>query len=165
MSKMNTWLLRVGGAWNAFFTLFHALSAYGIQTAPGLDPAVRALLQMLNTGVILMLAYAAFVSFARGRELLTTSVGRATTVLVALFYGVRAAEEVLLSPSFSPVIFAVCLLVATIYTALTLRVGETALRRSPSCSVEPRGRRTTASCPDIATRSSLGSAGSRRAIG
>lgn len=125
MDSMNRWLLRVGGVWNAFFALFHGLSAYGIQRAPGLDPAVRALLQMLNAGVILVLVFAAFVSFARGRELLTTGIGRATSVLVALFYGVRAVEEIVLSPSFSPVIFGTCLLVAAVYTALTFMAGET----------------------------------------
>ncbi len=125
---MDTWLLRIGGIWNGFFTLFHILSAVGIQTAPGLSPDIRALLQMLNVGLILMLAFATFASFACERDLLTTRLGRATIVLIALFYGVRVAEEIVISPAFSPLIFGLCLVAAVIYTALALRAPSQARR-------------------------------------
>jgi hypothetical protein len=41
--------------------------------------------------------------------------GRATIILVALYYATRAIEEIILAPEFSPLIFGVCLLVAMIY--------------------------------------------------
>jgi hypothetical protein len=48
-------------------------------------------------------------------------------ILIAVFYASRALEEIVLAPRFSPIIFAVCLLVAIIYlTALIGAKGKSA---------------------------------------
>jgi hypothetical protein len=113
---MNKRLLLVGGSFNAFFTVFHIWLGWQIQLLPGLLPEIKALMQMLNVAGILTIAFATFASFFCVEDLVGTSLGRATIILVALFYAIRAAEEIILAPEFSPVIFGVCLVVAMIYT-------------------------------------------------
>lgn len=113
---MNKRLLLVGGIFNAFFTVFHIWLGWQIQLLPGLLPEIKALMQMLNVAGILTIAFATFASFFCVEDLVGTGLGRATIILVALFYAIRAAEEIILAPEFSPVIFGVCLVVAMIYT-------------------------------------------------
>lgn len=112
---MSKWLLLIGGVVNGLFTAFHIWLGWQIQLLPDLLPDYKALMQMLNVGVVLIIAFAAFASFFCARDLLTTRLGKTTLILIALFYAVRAAEEIIVSTSFSPVIFGVCLLVALIY--------------------------------------------------
>jgi ABC-type phosphate/phosphonate transport system permease subunit len=112
---MSKRLLLVGGSVNGIFTAFHIWLGWQIQMLPDLLPDYKALMQMLNVGVVLMIAFATFVSFFCRRDLLTTNLGKTTLILIALFYTVRAAEEIFLATSFSPVIFGICLAVALIY--------------------------------------------------
>jgi hypothetical protein len=84
-------------------------------------------MQMLNFGGILMIAFAAWVSFFRVKKLIHTGLSKSTLILIAVFYASRALEEIVLAPRFSPIIFAVCLLVAIIYlTALIGAKGKSA---------------------------------------
>ena len=112
---MSKRLLLIGGVMNGFFTIFHIWLGWQIQMLPDLLPDYKALMQMLNVGVVLIIALATFVSFYCRRDLLTTDLGKTTMILIALFYGTRAAEEIILAPSFSPMIFGICLVVAMIY--------------------------------------------------
>lgn len=112
---MSKRLILAGGIFNAFFTVFHIWLGWQIQTIPDLLPEYKSLMLMLNVAGTLTIAFATFASFFCMDDLLGTGLGRATIVLVALFYGSRAIEEIILAPQFSPIIFGVCLLVAMIY--------------------------------------------------
>ncbi len=112
---MSKRLLLIGGVMNGFFTLFHLWLGWQIQILPDLLLDYKVLMQMLNVGVVLVIAFATFASFFCIRDLLTTSLGKATLALIALFYATRAAEEIILSPAFSPLIFGLCALVAIVY--------------------------------------------------
>jgi hypothetical protein len=82
---------------------------------PGLAPAQRALMLELNTGGVLLVAFAFFASLFCAQDLLTTKLGKTTIILITLFYASRAVEELVLSARFSPIIFGVCLIVAVVY--------------------------------------------------
>jgi hypothetical protein len=119
---MSKQLLLTGGIFNCIFTFFHIWLGWQIQLMSGLLPDYKALMQMLNVGVILIVAFATFVSLFCARDLMTTGLGKTTTILIALFYATRAAEEIVLSPSFSPIIFGVCLVVAIVYVLAIIEV-------------------------------------------
>ena len=121
---MSKRLFLIGGIFNALLTIFHLWLGWQIQLIPNLLPDYRALMQMLNVGVILILAFATYASWFCISDLQTTALGKTTTLLIALFYAMRAGEEIILAPEFSAVIFGVCLVVAVIYflaLARTLR--------------------------------------------
>lgn len=119
---MNNRLLFVGGILNGFFTIFHIWLGWQIQMMPGLSSDHRALMQMLNVGGILILAFATFVSLWCKRDLITTGLGKTTMILIALFYASRALEEIVLAPSFSPLIFGICLAVSIVYILVMVGV-------------------------------------------
>lgn len=112
---MNKPLLITGGILNALLTLFHICLGREIQSYPDLSFDARAIMHMLNVGVIMILAFAACASFFCREELVSTPLGRMTLILIVIFYIVRALEEVILAPDFSAAIFGVCLLVALDY--------------------------------------------------
>jgi hypothetical protein len=112
---MSKRLLLIGGIFNALLTIFHFWLGWQIQLIPDLAPDYKALMQMLNVGVILILVFATYASWFCISDLKTTALGKTTTLLIALFYAVRAGEEIILAPEFSAVIFGVCLIVAVIY--------------------------------------------------
>jgi hypothetical protein len=112
---MSKRLLLIGGVFNALFTIFHIWLGWQIQLIPDLLPDYKALMQMLNVGVVLVIAFATFASLLCTHDLITTGLGKTTIILIALFYAMRAAEEIVLATEFSPVIFGICLAVAVIY--------------------------------------------------
>ena len=71
---------------------------------------------MLNTGGILIIGFAAFASLFCIDDLVSTSLGKTTLLLIILIYASRALEEIIISPAFSIVIFISCLAVSAIYT-------------------------------------------------
>ena len=105
----------IGGIFNALLTIFHFWLGWQIQLIPDLAPDYKALMQMLNVEVILILGYATYVSLFWISDLLTTGLGKTTMLMMALFYATRAGEEILLAPKFSSFIFGACLAVAVIY--------------------------------------------------
>ena len=128
---MSKRLLLIGGVMNGIFALFHIWLGWQIQMLPDLLPDYKALIQMLNVGGILTIAFATFVSFFCTDDLMTTGLGKTTMILIALFYATRAAEEIVLAHNFSPMIFGVCLAVAMVYVlavAGALRKPEATLK-------------------------------------
>lgn len=123
---MKRTLLTIGGGLNVLFGLLHLWLGWGFHQATHLPPNDHALMEMLNVGAILFVFFFAYVSFFCGKELLTTALGKAVLVLILLMYVSRAIEEIILSPTFSIVIFATCLLVAGVYLAAILWKGEAA---------------------------------------
>jgi hypothetical protein len=120
---MRQTLLVIGGGLNVLFGLLHIWLGWEFHHATHLSPDDRALMEMLNVGAILFVFFFAYASFFYRKELLSTALGKAVLALILLMYLSRAAEEVILSPVFSAVIFAVCLLVAGVYLAAILWKG------------------------------------------
>lgn len=118
---MNRILLRVGGAVNAFFVIFHVWLGYIIHTGPGIAAGDRPLMEMLNVGGVLIILLFAIASLCYVEEMLATKLGRLLLFFIFLFYGSRAAEEIVISPRFSALIFVVCALLAGLYLALYSR--------------------------------------------
>ena len=123
---MKQTLLVIGGGLNVLFGLLHIWLGWQFHRATHLAPDDRALMEMLNVGAILFVFFFAYASFFCKREMLTTGLGKAVLVLILLMYLSRAIEEVILSPAFSIVIFATCLLVVGVYLAAILWKGEAA---------------------------------------
>ena len=63
---------------------------------------------------------------------MTTGLGKTTMILIALFYATRAAEEIVLAPYFSPMIFGVCLAVAMVYA-----LAVAGALRKPKATLKP----------------------------
>lgn len=118
---MNSILLRIGGAVNAFFVIFHVWLGYLIHTSSGIAAGDRPLLEMLNVGGVLIILLFAVSSLGYAQEILNTKLGRLVLLFIFLFYGSRAAEEIVISPKFSPMIFIVCALLAVLYLVLFYR--------------------------------------------
>lgn len=128
-------MLWVGGILNAGFVLFHVWLGWRIHGLPGLAPGLRALMEMLNVGEVLLIAFATVASLGCPSDLLRTRLGTATILLIALLYGSRAAGEIVLSPGFSPAIFGACTGMATLYVLVLIyapRAGRAAGSRTDS---------------------------------
>jgi hypothetical protein len=108
-------LLLVGGALNTLLALFHVFLGWKIHHFPGLAPGYKALMEMLNAGGTLMIVLFAVASLACVEEMLSTRLGKLMLGCVFAVYFSRAVEEIIVSPRFSPGIFAVCLLIAVVY--------------------------------------------------
>ena len=121
---MNLILLRVGGSVNAFFVAFHVWLGYRIHTSPGIAPGDRPLLEMLNAAGVLFILLLTLASLCCAQEMLGSRLGRLLLLFAFLLYGSRAAEEIVVSPRFSPVIFVVCALLAGLYLFLYFRTGK-----------------------------------------
>lgn len=123
---MNRILLRIGRVVNAFFVIFHMWLGYMIHTSPGIAVGNRPLMEMLNVGGVLIILLFAVSSICYVDEMLGTKLGRLMLLFIVLFNGSRAAEEIVISPGFSPVIFIVCALLAGLYLILNLRARKEA---------------------------------------
>lgn len=114
-------LLIAGGILNSILAVFHGWLGYRIHLISSVTPDLRALMEMLNAGGTLMIIFFAIGSFGFASDILGTRLGKLFLGFVSVLYLSRAAEEIVLSPRFSPVIFGVCVLIALIYLAMFLR--------------------------------------------
>ena len=121
---MKPTLLVISGGLNVLFGLLHIWLGWEFHHATHLSPDDRALMEMLNVCAILLILFFAYASFFCRKELLSTALGKAVLVLILLMYLSRAIEEVILSPTFSAIIFVTCLLVAGVYLAAALWKGD-----------------------------------------
>jgi hypothetical protein len=112
---MNKKLLVLGGSINVLFTIFHIWLVWQLSQLTGLSPEIKSLLLMLALGGVLIIGYAAYVSLFCIKDMLTTKLGNTAMILVIVIYTSRAAEEIVLAPKFSPLIFCTCLVTAIIY--------------------------------------------------
>jgi len=108
-------LLVVGSVFNLLLGIFHIWLGWQIHQMATLAPEERALMEMLNIVGTLVIFFFAYTSFFHRTDLLTTGLGKATLLLITLFYLLRAAGEIIIFPEFSALIFALCLLVGGIY--------------------------------------------------
>jgi hypothetical protein len=113
--SMKKALILAGGILNSLFALFHVFLCWQIHQITGLQPAIKALLEMLSIGGTLMIFFLALASLMYPADLLVTRLGRMVVVLAFAVYASRALEEITLTTRFSPLIFGSCLLVAAVY--------------------------------------------------
>lgn len=91
-------LLIAGGIYHLFFGFFHiAFWRTNIlnwhKELPHMSPTNRAVIQMLNAGVIVFLFLIAYISLLYSRELLTPGLGRALLLGTSIFWLARLAGE------------------------------------------------------------------------
>ncbi len=93
---MNEILVRFGGLYMVSLVIFHLLF-WRIFNWPRalsrLNPIDRSTLQVLNISITLLFAMFAYISFVYTNELLTTSLGKMLLVLIAIFWLLRAAQQ------------------------------------------------------------------------
>jgi hypothetical protein len=114
---MNKVLLYACGVLNAVFTVFHVYLGLVIHRLPSLAPGYRALMEALNLGGILMIGFLAFAYLACQAEI-GGRLGRGVSLLGALLYLTRAAEEYLIFPAQNPFIIAICLVAGVLHLAV-----------------------------------------------
>lgn len=116
MSKI---LLNFGAVINLLFGAFHMWLGTVIQTSDSFAraPEMRPLMLVLNISTALLILLFAYASFFCKKDLLTTRLGKSILVLAALFYLLRAVEEIIFF-KFSFVIFIPCTLIGVMYIAL-----------------------------------------------
>jgi hypothetical protein len=117
---MNKLLLRTGGVINALFFLFHIWLGWRIWHWTGVPEGLRALLEIFNVGGALFIAFFAYASLLRTKEVLETGLGRSVGVLVILLYAARVASEFVFQPKVQPAVVIACLVVVVVYLAALL---------------------------------------------
>ncbi len=115
---MHRWLLAIGGAFNCLLALFHGWLGWQIYRFAGATPGVHTLMEMLNTAVTLMIIFFAVSSLGYAGDMLGSKLGKLVLGFVFLLYFSRALMEIFISPRFSILIFALCILIALIYLVL-----------------------------------------------
>ena len=86
-------LLWIGGFYNLAFLIFHDFFWKIFNWKDNLKkltPINKAIMQVLNLMLIFVLMIFAYISFFHVQELLTTDLGKAMTIFIALFWGIRA---------------------------------------------------------------------------
>jgi len=118
-------LLFVGGVVQALGVLFHL----ALPRLPRwhdvlrrLPETQRGLLHLFNAHVGYALLMFAILSFGYPRELLSTPIGRAVTVLIGGFWLLRAASEFIWRPTVSPLILGLCLSMVCLYAIVAFGV-------------------------------------------
>jgi hypothetical protein len=109
-------ILYACGIINALFVVFHVWLGMAIGGWPQLAPGYRALLQTFNLCGLLMIAFLA-VAFLACQADLTGRLGRATILLGALLYLIRALSEFVFFPAVHPAIVATCLVAGFLHLA------------------------------------------------
>lgn len=93
---MDEQLILLGGAFNLALALFHAcfwrLFRWPTELAK-LTSLNRAVMQVMNLCLMTVFLAFAYVSFAHTAELLQTPLGRSLTLLIAIFWFLRALEQ------------------------------------------------------------------------
>jgi hypothetical protein len=86
-------LLILAGLLNTAFVAFHVFLGVQITHWTTLPLMTRGLIETLNGGCTLVLAFLGFVFLVRGKEVMGTGLGAATLALGTLIYFSRAVEE------------------------------------------------------------------------
>ena len=113
---MTSAILYACGVINAAFLAFHVLLGLSIQRLTALTAGQRALLQAFNTGGAVMIAFLA-VAFLACQADLRTRLGRATILLGAATYLVRALDEFIFFPRVGWAIVTLCTLAGLLHLA------------------------------------------------
>lgn len=139
--KMNKGLLLMGGGIHLLVALMHLALGQAFtqtETLRCLSQDIRATVYTLNVHVAFTCLIFAYVSFFYRKELISTSLGRAVTASIGIFWILRAANQLIFYGVTAPdtpfwVVF--CLIVSLFYMIPTL--GKR-LAVSPSGSLDAR---------------------------
>jgi len=115
---MRSQLLLAGGVVNLLGVGFHVVLprvANWNGALQSLPEAQRGSLYLFNAHVGYALLIFGVLSLGYSRELLTTPMGRTITMLIAGFWLLRGASELIWPPSISPLILALCVAMASLY--------------------------------------------------
>lgn len=112
--------LIIGGILNSLLAVFHFFLGYQIFQFEDVAVGYRALMTMLNVGGTLFIILSAIASLCFMNEMITTKLGKLILIFVFLLYFSRAIEELIISPTFSVIIFLVCMVISAIYLVLFL---------------------------------------------
>ena len=121
---MNKILLRIGGAINLLFVVFHLAMVRSIGEAlASLSPDIRATVSTLNVGMAFTLLIFAYLAIFRWRDLLTTRLGNITAIAISLFWFLRAANQVVFYGLATPGVplIALCLVFGLLHLIPVLR--------------------------------------------
>jgi hypothetical protein len=108
-------LLRIGGAANAIFFLFHLWMGWQLHGLTRVGPEIRSLLEMLNGGGALFILLLVIASLACTTEMITTRLGHTVMASAAALYLLRALAEVVVSPRCNVAILGTCLFTGLVY--------------------------------------------------
>jgi hypothetical protein len=125
--KTPTILLRIGGAANVIFFLFHLLMGWQLHGLTRVGPEIRSLLEMLNGGGALFILLLTVASLALTTEVLTTRLGRTVMASAAALYLLRALAEVVVSPRCNVAILGTCLFTGLVYLVALVLAHRTPL--------------------------------------
>jgi hypothetical protein len=122
---MNKILLRIGGAINLLFVLFHLamVKPIGEALAP-LSPDIRATISTSNIQVAFTLLFFAYLAIFQWRNLLTTRLGNITAIAISLFWFLRGINQVVfyeLTAADMP-LFGLCLVFGLLHLIPVIRV-------------------------------------------
>ncbi len=92
---MNKTMLRIGGAINLLFVLFHLAMVQSIGDAlASLSPDIRATVSTLNVNTAFILLIFAYLAIFRWQDLLTTRLGNILAIAISLFWFLRGVNQV-----------------------------------------------------------------------
>ena len=116
---MATKLLIAAGVVQVLVTVLHVGIFFGIASSTELTEANKVMAHIFNAAVTVTVAFFAYVSLFRRRELLATGLGRATCLFMGVFYLQRGLVEVVVR-GFNPVSFGLLVAIAALYPASLL---------------------------------------------
>ncbi len=121
---MNKILLRIGGAINLLFVLFHLamVKPIGEGLAP-LSSDIRAAVSTLNIHVAFTLLIFAYFAIFRWRDLLTTRLSNIMAIAISLFWFLRGVNQIAfygLTAASMP-LFGLCLVFGLLYLLPVIR--------------------------------------------
>jgi hypothetical protein len=122
---MNKILLRIGGAINLLFVIFHLAMVEPIaKILVPLSPDIQATLSTLNIQVVFTLLVFAYLAIFRWSDLLTTRLGNTTAIAISLFWFLRGINQVVfyeLTVGDMP-LFVLCLVFGLLHLVPVIRV-------------------------------------------
>jgi hypothetical protein len=113
-------LLVVGGVVQILVMLMHVAMFFGIASSPELGQRVKETLHIFNATVAVTVAFLAYVSLFRRKDLLGTGLGRAVCFFAALVYVQRGLVEVVLRGFGDPVWLILFCAIAALYVIAAL---------------------------------------------
>jgi cytochrome bd-type quinol oxidase subunit 2 len=121
-------LLIVGGVVQILVTAMHVAMFFAIASSPDLAQRVKETLYIFNAFCVVTVAFFAYVSLLRRRDLLGTGLGRAVSVFIALVYLQRGLVEIIVRGFGDPLWLVLFCAIAALYAVAASSPRSTAVR-------------------------------------
>lgn len=125
---MRSVLLIVGGVVQILVMAMHVAMFYGIASSPDLALRVKETLYIFNAFCVVTVAFFAYVSLLRRRDLLGTALGQAVSVFIALVYVQRGLVEIIVRGFSDPLWLVLFCAIAALYAIAAWSPGSPAVR-------------------------------------